>query len=403
LPTLFSLLYVAFRLLPGDSRTLDQQQEIICANLAEEQRDRVMRHQRDTPRQQHGDLWITRRQLMSGMAAAVLAAPLPPPPTACAQVPPWIAMAHAISAFLAALEVDKRRLAMFPFDSPERFNWHYVPRRREGLPLKAMTEAERAAAHQLLRSALSEAGYRKAVDIMRLEEVLRQIELFPFSRDPENYAFSVFTTAGAPLPLGWRVEGHHLSLNFTIVNDSHGALTPAFMGANPAEVRAGPLKGLRVLAQEQELAFALMHRLDSGQRQKTLLRAQSFGDIISGPKRSDELKSPAGLPLAELSPAQRDGAMRLLEVYVRNMRQDIADLQLRGLHEAGIERIHFAWAGSLEPGQPHYYRLHGPTLLIEYDNTQNDANHIHSVWHDPRNDFGVDLLRAHYETGHPTR
>lgn len=362
-----------------------------------------MRHQRDAHRQQHGDPWITRRQLMAGMAAAVLAAPLSLPPAACAQVSPWGAMAHAISAFLAALEGDKRRRAMLPFDSPERVNWHYVPRRREGLPLKAMAEAERAAAQQLLRSALSAAGYRKAIDIMRLEEVLRQIELFPFSRDSENYAFSVFTTAGAPFPLGWRVEGHHLSLNFTLVNASEGALTPAFMGANPAEVQAGPLKGLRVLAQEQELAFALVHRLDPGQRQKTLLRAQAFGDIISGPKRSDELKSPAGLPWAALTPAQREGAMRLLEAYVRNMRHDIADVQLRGLHEAGIDRIHFAWAGSLEAGQPHYYRLHGPTLLIEYDNTQNDANHIHAVWHDLRNDFGVDLLRAHYETGHPTR
>jgi hypothetical protein len=351
---------------------------------------------------QHCDRPMTRRQLLTGIVAVALSATMPTVVTGQPPSAAWPAVAEAAVVFLNALAPDKRQRAMIPFDSRERFNWHYVPRRREGLPLKAMNEAERAAAHQLLRSALSEVGYRKAVDIMQLEEVLRQAEFFPFSRDPENYAFTVFTT-GAPFPLGWRVEGHHLSLNFTVVSREHGAVTPAFLGANPAEVREGSRKGLRVLAREQDLAFELAGRMDSDQRRRVVIATRSLGDIVSGPGRTDELKAPVGLPVAEMTPAQRDGVTRLIEVYARNMRAEFAEVQLRAIHEADVQKIAFAWAGSLDAGQPHYYRLHGPTLLIEFDNTQNDANHIHSVWHDLKNDFGIDLLRAHYETGHPHR
>jgi hypothetical protein len=340
---------------------------------------------------------MTRRQLMRQLMAAVCAA-LPPPVSARVRLAQRQSLARATTAFLQALAPEKRERVVFPFDSPERFNWHYVPRRRKGLPIKDMTAEERAAASQLLQSTLSEVGYRKAVAVMRLEEVLRQTELFPFSRDQENYFYTVFGAPGPSLPWGWRVEGHHLSLNFTVAADERVAVTPAFFGANPATVRKGPHQGLRTLAQEQDLAFELVRRLDPGQRQKALIATDTLGDIVSSPGRSNELKSQAGLPLGETTPAQREGAVRLLEEYVRNMRGDLADAELRGVHQAGIDKLTFAWAGSFEPGRPHYYRLHGPTLLIEYDNTQNDANHIHSVWHDLRNDFGADLLRTHYET-----
>jgi Protein of unknown function (DUF3500) len=346
---------------------------------------------------------LSRRQLLRQVITAVMGAALPSPVVAQVQIPAQPAFTQTPRGFLQALAPEKRQRVMFPFDSSERFNWHYIPRRRMGLPLKDMTVEERAAAHQLLRSALSEAGYRKVVDIMRLEEVLRQMELFGFSRDMDNYAFTVFSTLDASFPQGWRVEGHHLSLNFTDVNEARSAVTPAFLGAHPAEVRDGPLKGMRALAQEQDLAFELMRRLDPSQRRTALFAERSLGDIVSGPGRSHDLKVPVGLPLAEMTPAQRDATIRLIEEYVRNVRDDLATAQLRSLHEAGIDKLHFAWAGGLEPDQAHYYRLHGPTLLIEYDNTRNDANHIHSVWHDGRNDFGADLLRTHYETGHPHR
>lgn len=312
-------------------------------------------------------------------------------------------MAGAASAFLAALGADARRRALFVFGDKERLNWGYVPRRREGLPFKDMAAPARAAAHELMKASLSAVGYAKAVNVIRLEGVLRQLETFgALMRDPDNYAVSVFGTPGTETPWGWRLEGHHLSMNFTLVPGKPVAVTPAFLGANPAEVRSGPLKGLRTLAQEEDLARTLARSMDSAQRRRMVIADRSLGDIVAGPGRGESLTTPAGIPAAELGPAQREELVRLVEAYARNMRAEIADDELRRLREAGLERVHFAWAGPLEAGA-HYYRIHGPTLLIELDNTQNEANHIHSVWHDPRNDFGADLLRTHYQHAHPPR
>jgi len=243
-------------------------------------------------------------------------------------------------------------------------------------------------------------GYGKATNVIHLEAVLRRLETFGLSRDPENYAFTVFGQPGPSAPWGWRVEGHHLSLNFTLVPGRPVAVTPAFLGANPAEVPSGPTKGLRALAAEQDLGRTLVQSLTEAQRARTVIAAQSLGDIVTGPGRADSLAAPAGLALADMTGDQRSFAAKLIEEYARNMRSELAEQELRRMREAGPERVHFAWAGPLEPGRAHYYRLHGPTLLIEYDNTQNNANHIHSVWHDPKRDFGLDLLRAHYQHGH---
>jgi hypothetical protein len=297
--------------------------------------------------------------------------------------------------FLDTLSAEQRRQTVFLFTSSERRNWHYVPRRRKGLPWTAMNAQQRAAADALLDFALSKVGYRKAKDIMRLEKVLHQQEgFFARSRDPENYAFSLF---GEPpnVPWGWRVEGHHLSLNFSVLGDEYIAVTPAFLGSNPAEVHEGPLQGLRVQAQEQDLARELVRSLEPAQRQRVVLGERSLGDIVTGPGRAESLQTPAGLPLGDMNETRRDLAMRLIAAYVGNLRDDLSRAQWRQIREAGSERIHFAWAGALEPGKAHYYRLHGPRLLIEYDNTQNNANHIHTVWRDPKGDFG-DALGEHY-------
>lgn len=310
------------------------------------------------------------------------------------------AMGRAAGAFLAALDASAQKRASFAFMDAERLNWHYVPRRRQGVPFKDMPAAARAAAHELLKSALSPGGYTKATSVIRLEEVLRQLETFGFFRDPENYYVAIFGAPASAVPWGWRLEGHHLSLNFTLVPGRPVAVTPAFMGANPATVPRGPLQGLRTLEQEQDLGLALARAVGPALLARLVIAPESLGDIVSGPGRTDSLRAPAGLALGEIAAGQRELAMRLLETYARNMRTDIADHELRAAREAGIERIHFAWAGPIDPARPHYYRLHGPTVLIEYDNTQNDANHIHTVWHDPRNGFGADLLRAHYASGH---
>ena len=343
---------------------------------------------------------LTRRRLLHGLAATAAAGALPRRSLAQPSDAARAAMAGAALAFLGALPADARKRAVFAIGDRERLNWHYVPRGREGVPFKAMPAPARAAAHELMRASLSAVGYGKATNIIQLEDVLRRIESFGLSRDPENYAFTVFGNPGASAPWGWRVEGHHLSLNFTLVPGQPVALTPAFMGANPAEVPSGPKKGQRALAAEQDLGRALAQSLTAAQRARSVIAAESLGDIVTGPGRADSLAAPAGLPLADMTGDQRSLAAKLIEEYARNMRSELAEQELRRMTEAGSERVHFAWAGPLEPGRAHYYRLHGPTLLIEYDNTQNNANHIHSVWHDPRRDFGQDLLRAHYEHGH---
>src|SRR5262245_2665199 len=347
---------------------------------------------------------IDRRRLLHGAFASVALGALGRTtlPVA-AQVPDAgrDGMARAATTFLETLEPRQRPRDTFAFGHAERLNWHYVPRRREGIPFKDMPPAARAAAHDLMKTCLSAAGYAKATNIMRLEEVLRQIELTGFFRDPENYAVTVFGSPGAEAPWGWRVEGHHLSLNVTLVPGRSVAVTPTFLGANPALVPSGSLKGLRVLADEQDLGLALARKVGPSLQSRLLIASESLGDIVTGPGRTESLRTPAGVALGELDAEAQALALRLVETYVRTMRAEIADEELRRLREAGIERLYFAWAGPIDPARPHYYRLHGPTLLVEYDNTQNSANHIHSVWHDPRNDFGVDLLRAHYRGGHP--
>jgi hypothetical protein len=343
---------------------------------------------------------IGRRALLHGVTAVAALATVAPALRVRAQDPAEQAMARAAGAFLAALDPRLRGRATFAFTDAERSNWHYVPRRREGVPFKDMSAGARAAAHDLMRASLSAVGYAKAVDVIRLEGVLRQLEtLGGFLRDPDNYLVTVFGPPGPAAPWGWRLEGHHLSLNFTVAPGRAIAVTPAFLGANPARVPSGPLAGLRVLQAEQDLGLALARSLEPAQRTRAVIAGDSLGDIVSGPGRADRLRTPAGIALGDLGGESRALAERLLETYARTMRADLADAELRNIREAGLERVHFAWAGPLDPARPHYYRLHGPTVLIEYDNTQNSANHIHSVWHDPRNDFGADLLRAHYQMG----
>ena len=359
---------------------------------------------------------LTRRRLLHGLAASAAAGALtrpahgqnPPPAPSLAPVPSFAdvgdasraAMAGAALALLGALPAETRRHAVFALEDKERLDWHYIPRRRAGVPFKDMPATGRAAAHELMKASLSAVGYGKAVGIMRLEEVLRRLETFGLMRDPDNYAFTVFGNPGPSTAWGWRVEGHHLSLNFTLVPGRPVAMTPAFFGANPADVPSGPEKGRRVLAAEQDLGRALARSLTDPQRARGVIAAQSLGDIVSGPGRADSLATPTGLALSDMTGDQRTQALRLIEEYARNMRGELAEQELGRMRQAGPELIRFAWAGPLEPGKPHYYRLHGPTLLIEYDNTQNEANHIHAVWREFTGDFGLDLLKEHYQSAH---
>ena len=331
--------------------------------------------------------------LLLGGAALFALAQVNTPPAAL----PATGMEEAAQAFLDLLDDDQREQAHMAFDSEERFNWHFVPRNRNGLPLKAMTDRQREAAHALLRSALSERGYEKATNVVELEGILGVLENNPTRRDPEKYYVTIFGTPSKEAPWGWRFEGHHLSLNFSSVTNEVVATTPAFFGANPAEVPRGDRKGWRVLHAEEDRARALLGLLNDDQRARAMIAETAPRDIITGADRHARLQGFEGLPAASMTPAQRDSLLRLVEEYTHNMPSDVAAATWARIEEAGIDRLHFAWAGSDRRGQGHYYRIHGPTLLLEYDNTQNNANHIHTVWRGFDNDFGEDLLRNHYE------
>jgi hypothetical protein len=312
------------------------------------------------------------------------------------------AMASAATRFLGDLTPEQRQQAVFKFDVDERMNWHYIPRQRKGLTIKAMNEGQRKLARELLRTGLSQRGYLTATSIMDLETVLGDLERRQgggtIVRDPENYSFSIFGTPSARDTWGWRVEGHHISLNFTIVNGSLLAATPSFFGTNPAEVKEGPKKGLRILAQEEDAARALLLALDQTQRAKATIDAVAPKDIVTTNAAKIDPLSPAGIQAGALEPKQRELLMRLIDVYTSGMASDVAADRLAKIKRAGVEKVAFAWAGEVDHGKPHYYRIQGPTFLVEYDNTQNDANHIHSVWRDFAGDFGRDLLREHLKT-----
>jgi hypothetical protein len=305
-------------------------------------------------------------------------------------------IAEAARAFLASLDDGQRARATRSFEDGERYEWFFTPVARTGLPLKEMTTAQRAAALDLLRAATSSQGYLKATGVMHLEGILAVLEGRPDRRDPENYHFWIFGSPSADQPWGWRFEGHHVSLNYTSA-DGVTVATPSFIGANPARVRSGPYAGWRLLPNEEDLARALVRSLDPGQRERTVISTTAPRDIITGNDRRASLERMEGLPASAMTAEQRALLFRLLAEYVDNADRSIAGPRLARIQEVGIDRLHFAWAGDLEPGGPHYYRIHGPTVLIEYDNTQNDANHIHSVWRDLENDFGEDLLRRHYD------
>lgn len=312
-------------------------------------------------------------------------------------------MVASANQFLAILSKEQRAKAAFAFDDAERLNWHFIPRTRKGLPLKEMSEAERKLAIGLLKSGLGQRGYLKIVTIIQLENVLREIEKGSGPvRDPELYYFSIFGEPSRKGSWGWRIEGHHISFNFTIVKGNMVATTPAFLGANPAEVREGPKLGQRVLGTEEDLARALLLSLDDKQKALAIFDQTAPKDIISFNSQKADLLSPMGLPFSQLTARQQKMFEDLMEEYLTWMPDELANERREKLRRTGVEKVFFAWAGSAERKQPHYYRIQGPTFLVEYDNTQNNANHVHSVWRDFNGDFGRDLLGEHYQsTPHP--
>ena len=316
-------------------------------------------------------------------------------------------MRNACMRFLDSLTPELRKEANFTFKSPERKHWHYVPREmfdRKGVSLKKMNSRQSQAALKLLASGLSHAGYKKVTAIMDLEKTLGKIEQFlgvsRLVRDPQLYFFSVFGDPTNKNPWSWRTEGHHISLNFTIAGSEWIAPNPLFLGANPAEVQTGPQTGLRILIKEEELARDLLTALNIEQKRNAIISPNAPSDILTRALPKVELTGAEGLATVSMTPKQREILARLVQVYITRLPHELAAIELKKLNEAGLDTVHFAWAGSEDRGKPHYYRLQGPFFLVEYDNTQNNANHIHTVWRNLKDDFGEDLLRLHYQKEH---
>jgi hypothetical protein len=317
------------------------------------------------------------------------------------------AMTEAAKQFLSTLQPEQRAKATFAFTDEQRFDWHYIPRERKGLPFKEMSAAQREAAEKLLASALSARGLKKVHHVIRdLEVVLSELEAGrgegrgrgPIVRDPELYYFTVFGPPGDANGWGWRVEGHHVSLNFAFLKGELVAWTPEFLGANPAEVRQGPHQGLRVLSVEEDLGFQLVQSLDEQQRKLAILQNEALSEIVTTNARRVKPLSPDGVSASQLTAAQKLVLRNLVTEFASRMADDVAGERMKSIDAAGFDKVHFAWAGGQTRKDPHYYRVQGPTFLIELDNVQNQANHIHAVWRDFNGDFGEDLLQRHYAT-----
>jgi hypothetical protein len=306
-------------------------------------------------------------------------------------------MRQAVSSFVASLDAAQKTKALLPFNSDERQNFNYVPLVRKGIAVKELTPAQREGVWTLLRASLSEKGFQKAETIRSLESVLREIEQGRGPvRDPELYYVAVFGDPAQGEPWGWRYEGHHMSLNWTVAGGRVVATSPQFLGSNPGEVRNGHMKGTRVLAAEEDLGRTLVKSLNEAQRREAVLSPTAPADITTSNKREIALLEDKGVAYGSLNKEQQGILLTLIQEYAGTQRSELARARLQAIRNAGLDSIKFAWMGGLDSGQGHYYRVQGKTFLIEYDNTQNQANHIHSVWRDFKGDFGRDLLAQHY-------
>ena len=311
------------------------------------------------------------------------------------------------NAFLETLPDELEAKTVFAIDAEERYNFNFVPIVRKGPSFHDFNAAQRTAALELLKASLSEEGYNKSEEIMSLENILIEIEgnkrRMPDGspmRDPLNYHFSIFGTPSPEDFWGWRFEGHHISLNFTSSDGKITSATPSFMGSNPGVVKHGQHKGKEVLRLETELGLGLINSLNAQQRAATIFSDTAPREIISGNKRKVEDIVQKGIAYAQLTERQKNLFLELLEVYIGNYVFEFSASFRAKIADAGYDNLHFAWAGATEKGLPHYYRIHGPMLLIEYDNIQNNANHVHTVIRDLTNDFAEDLLLEHYNQKH---
>jgi hypothetical protein len=309
-------------------------------------------------------------------------------------------MAAAARSFLDSLTEAQKAKATFEYMDGERMYWYYPPINRHGLALRDMDQNQRGLAMSLLETGLTPRSFEQAKQIIEHEDVLGPLEkemgMVTFVRDTELYYFTVFGEPGPNAPWGWRTEGHHVSLHFSIWGDNIISVTPFFFGANPAEVRKGPKTGLRILGDREDTAFQLMNSLDQSQLERAVIYDEAPLDILTynSTKVSFPFR-PQGLPGNAMTGSQKESLLSLITEYVGQVRTDLAEQKLAAIRNEGLDHFHLAWAGPVSKNDAHYYRIHGGNFVVEFDNRQDGANHIHSVWRDIENDFAADVLREH--------
>ena len=305
--------------------------------------------------------------------------------------------------FLNSLDATQKEKVLMPLGDESRSRWHFLPHssfQRAGLPLKVLNDKQKDLIHQLLQVYLSDKGYKKTLDIIELEKVLAVLENNSVYRDPEMYYVAFYGDPSKDEAWGWSFEGHHVSLNFTVV-DKQVSYVPRFFGANPGTVMEGPKKGLRVLKNEEDMGLELINMFNPEQRKKAIFQLSAFKEIVTSNAAEVAPLEEVGILVKDMNKEQQALLFELLDEYLSAMPPDVARERMLKLKEEETGAIRFGWAGDTEIGKPHYYRIQGKSFLVEFDNTQNNANHIHTVWRDFDGDFGRDLIREHYQkSGH---
>ena len=290
--------------------------------------------------------------------------------------------------------------SVFPFDEMSRYDWHYLPPSiipRRGVCLKDLDSTQKNNVYALLKGFLSDKGYERTQEIMNNEYYLKELEPnMILHRIPENHFIAFYGNPGKDSVWGWKFSGHHIALNFTIVNGKL-AFTPIFFGVYPAEVKEGQNKGRRIIKDEEDIGFELIKMLTAEQKLKAIFQSKAFTDIVTTNSIQVGPLSPVGILAKNLTVQQKNVLNKLIAVHLSSMPTKIAEMRMKRLVSEDFNQIRFGWAGGLIKGVPHYYRIQGKTFLIEFDNTTHNANHIHIVWRDFNGDFGVDLLKEHYK------
>lgn len=305
--------------------------------------------------------------------------------------------------FITSLNKDQKEKVLYAFNEMNRYEWHYVPASmmaRRGIAVKDLEAAQKEKVYFLLQAFLSNEGYDKTIRIMALENILHDLEPNNQHRITENYVIAIYGTPVKDSVWGWKFSGHHIALNFTVIKDKI-AFAPFFFGANPATIKDGPRKGFRAIKEEQDLGLELVNMLTPEQKRKAIFQLDAFTDIVTSISQEVTPLKPAGILALDMTHDQKVVLNKLIVAYLSSMPPAIAKARMKKITTEDMNLLRFGWAGGIVEGKPHYYRVQGKTFLIEFDNTQNNANHIHTVWRDFKGDFGLDLLKDHYQkSGH---